>query len=407
MEHGSRLTAAISPLAWDARVRSGFRVSPHVVVCDCTAREGEQAAEVNFNVDVKVELISLLDQAGVPQAQVGYPGKSPADATAVRRLRERGVRIRLEVIAQVFGPAWRDEVDAAVACGPDILDIQVPCSDARLRLLHGMTREEMRIRADAALRYARGRVPVVRFAPTDTTRADLEYVRTLYHTALDAGADRLTIADTAGAMFPPAMRWMVGALTQEFPVPFQIHCHNDFGLALANTLAAVEAGATIVDASVNGLGERAGHTSLDELVVALEVFYGVATGVRTELLYGVAHQVAQWSGVPVPTHKPLVGDQAFAHKLEGHVQGVTTSPPLYEPIPPEAVGNRRRIAVGAYTGTHALRAKLHTLGVEVSEPQARRILDTLAQTWQAAPAGAVSDAALLAAAEQVLKRWRD
>ena len=406
MEFRPRLIGAISPFAWDARVRCGFRVSPHVVICDCTAREGEQAAEVNFSLDVKVKLISLLDEAGVPQAQVGYPGKSLVDATAARRLRERGVRIRLEAIAQVFGPTWRDEVDAAVACGPDILSIQLPCSDARLRL-HGMTREEMRVRAAAAVQYARGRVPALRFAPTDTTRADLEYVRTLYYTALDAGADRLTVADTAGAMFPPAMRWMVGALTQEFPVPFHIHCHNDFGLALANTLAAVEAGASIVDASVNGLGERAGQTSLDELVVALELFYGVATGVRTELLYHVAHQVAEWSGVPVPTHKPLVGDQAFAHKLEGHVQGVTTDPALYEPIPPEVVGNRRRIAVGAYTGIHALRAKLRTLGVEVSETQAGRILESLTQTWQAGVAGAVSDAALLSTAEEVLKRWRE
>lgn len=405
MDSGARLASAVTPLARDPRIRSGFRLPAQVVICDCTAREGAQAAEVDFPPDVKVELICLLDQAGVPQAQVGYPGKWPSDGEVVRRLRDRGVRLRLEVIAQVFGPHWRDEVDAGVSCGPDILDIQVPCSDARLRLLHGMTREEMRQRVAAAVRYARGRVPVVRFAPTDTTRADLDYVRALYHTALDAGADRLTIADTAGAMFPPAMRWMVDTLTREFSVPFQVHCHNDLGLALANTLAAAEAGATVLDASVNGLGERSGHTSLDELVVALEVFYEVPTGVRADLLYHLSHQVAGWAGVPVPPHKPLVGDQAFAHKLEGHVQGVTAYPPLYEPVPPEAVGNRRRIAVGAYTGTHALRAKLRALGVEVTESQARRILDALAQVWQAA--GTVSDAALLSTAEQVVRSWPD
>lgn len=403
MDASPRLTAAVTPLAGDARVRSAFRLPSRVVVCDCTAREGAQAAGVNFGPDLKVDLITLLDEVGVSQAQVGYPGKSPGDAAAVRRLRERGVRIQLEVIAQVFGPAWRDEVDAAVACGPDILDVQLPCSDARLRLLHGMTREEMRARAETAVRYARGRVPVVRFAPTDTTRADLDYVRALYQTALDAGADRLTVADTAGAMFPPAMRWLVGTLVREFAVPFQVHCHNDLGLALANTLAAVEAGASIVDASVNGLGERAGHTSLDELVVTLEVLYGLATGVRTDLLYRLAHQVAAWSGVPVPAHKPLVGDHAFAHKLDGHVQGVTAHPPLYEPIPPEAVGNRRRIAVGAYTGTHALRAKLRTLGLEVTDEQARRILAAVAPTWERT--GEVSDAALLETAEQVLRSW--
>lgn len=401
------VTEYLSPHVRRPEARAGFNLPADIIVCDCTAREGEQAAAVDFGADLKVELIRLLDEIGVPQAQAGYPAKSPLDGETVRRVRRLGLRIRVEVIAQVFDPNWRDEVDAAVACGPDIVDIQLPCSDRRLLLLHKMTRGEMLDRAVEAIRRARGRAPVVRFAPTDTTRADLDYVRALYRAALDAGADRLSLADTAGAMFPPAMRWLVGELTREFTVPLQVHCHNDFGLALANTLAAAEGGASILDATVNGLGERSGNACLDELVVALEAFYGARTGVRTEGLYRLAHLVSKWTGIPVPTHKPLVGDSAFAHKLEGHVRGVLTSPPLYEPLPPETVGNRRRIPIGKYSGVHAVRYRLGQAGIDVTEEQARKVLDALGKVWEETRASSLSDDAFLSLAEETLCRCPD
>lgn len=397
------LDAHLSPYVRRPEVLCGGSISPDVIVCDCTAREGEQAAAVDFGVDLKVELFRLLDAIGVPQAQAGYPAKSAADGETIRRVRRLGLSIKIEAIAQVFDTNWRDEVDAAIACGPDIVDIQLPCSDQRLRLLHKTTREEMLRRAVEAIRYARHRAPIVRFAPTDTTRADLDYIKTLYRAALEAGADRISLADTAGAMFPAAMRWLVGEVTREFRVPLQVHCHNDFGLSLANTLAAAEAGATILDATVNGLGERAGNTSLDELVVTLEAFYGVRTGIKTEALYGLAHQVALWTGIPVPGHKPLVGENAFAHKLEGHVRGVLASPPLYEPLTPESVGNRRRIPIGKYSGTHAVRYRLRQAGREITEDQARKVLSALAKVWDEEPGGGLSDDAFLSLAEDVLR----
>jgi isopropylmalate/homocitrate/citramalate synthase len=399
------LDAYLSPFARRPEVREALRVRPDIIICDCTAREGEQAAGVDFGAEIKVELLCQLDAIGVPQAQAGYPAKSAVDAETIRRIRGLGLRIKTEAIAQVFDANWRDEVDAAVASGADIVDIQLPCSDQRLRLLHKMTREELRQRAIEAVRYASGRVPVVRFAPTDTTRADLDYVRSLYHATLEAGAERISLADTAGAMFPPAMRWLVGEITREFDVPLQVHCHNDFGLALANTLAAAEGGAAILDATINGLGERAGNASLDELVVALEAFYGVHTGIRTEALYGLAHQMAAWTGIAVPDHKPLVGENAFAHKLEGHVQGVLVSPPLYEPLPPEAVGNRRRIPIGKYSGVQAIRHRLQQAGLDVTEDQARRVLAAVAKVWEDAPGGSLSDEAFLTLAQEALRSW--
>lgn len=384
-------------------VRSGMALASEVIICDCTGREGEQAASVDFGVDVKVELIRLLDDMGIQQAQAGYPAKSAADSEAIRRLRRLGLRIKIEAIAQVFDSRWRDELDAAVACGPDIIDVQLPCSDQRLRLLHGMTRDDMLVRAVEAIRYVRGRVSIVRLAPTDTTRADLTYVRALYHAALEAGADRLSLADTVGTMFPPAMRWLVKTITDEFRVPLQVHCHNDFGLSLANTLAAAEGGAAILDATVNGLGERSGNTCLDELAVALETFYDVRTGIRLKSLYQLAHRVSEWSGVPLSAYKPLVGDNAFAHKLEGHVRGVMVSPSLYEPIAPETVGNARRIPIGKYSGPIAVRYWLQQRGLDVSDGQVDAILTALASVLDDR-ATSLSDEEFEVLAETTLRR---
>jgi isopropylmalate/homocitrate/citramalate synthase len=177
------------------------------------------------------------------------------------------------------------------------------------------------------------------------------------------------------------MRSMVEVITRQFEAPLHVHCHNDFGLALANTLAAAEAGASILDATVNGLGERAGNTCLDELAVALERFYGVQTGIHLEALYGLAHEVSRWTGVPLPAHKPLVGDNAFAHKLEGHVRGVMAAPHLYEPIAPETVGNTRRIPIGKYSGSTAVGYRLRQLGIETSAEDVQAVLAALAARW--------------------------
>jgi len=400
------LGGALSSQNQNEDIRSGMRRVGEIIICDCTGREGEQAASVDLGADIKVELIRLLDSIGIAQAQAGYPAKSRADSEAVTRLRRLGLRIKIEVIAQVFDPHWRDELDAAVACGPDIIDVQLPCSDDRLRLLHHMTRDEMLARSVEAIRYVRDRVPIIRFAPTDTTRADLNYVRALYHAALEAGADRLSLADTSGSMFPPAMRWLVNEITGEFDVPVQVHCHNDFGLALANTLAAAEGGATILDATVNGLGERSGNTCLDELAVALETFYKVRTGVELKSLYRLAHQVSRWTGVPLPVHKPLVGDNAFAHKLEGHVRGVLISPTLYEPLPPETIGNVRRVPIGRYSGAAAVRYRLQQLGVDVSGGQVQAVLNDLAKRWEGRTTS-LSDDEFVAIAEATLRGGAD
>ena len=370
----------VSPYAFSNAARSQMRLPEQVIITDCTTREGEQASEVSLGLHEKMAIIRRLAEIGVHQVQGGYPAKSKVDAETVRTIKREGLRVKVEGIAQAYLPTWREEIDATLACEPDVIDLQFPASDLRLKHVIKLSREELVEKAVQTIEYTRENRPsgtVIRFAPTDTTRIDLTFLKHLCARAVEAGAERLTVADTAGIMMPTAMRYFVGEITSAFDVPVQVHCHNDLGLALANALAAVEAGAEIADGVVNGLGERAGNASLDELVMALQLFYGYDLGIQTEKLYELSRFVAELTQVPVPSGKPLVGEYAFAHKLDGHIHGVLTHPPLYEPLPPEAVGNRRRIPIGKYSGPWVVRYKLNERSLSASDAQVKQIVSRI------------------------------
>jgi 2-isopropylmalate synthase len=363
-----------SPYNYAEQVTSQFHLYPKIVLNDNSAREGEQASEVSLGVDGKLEVMRRLAEIGIPQAQCGYPGKSSADREIVRRVRGEGINIQLEGIASIMFENWRDEIDATIDSGVDILGIQYPISDIRLKYVQRVDRAEALRHCMEAVAYARGRGPLIKFSGTDALRADFGFVKEVVGAAVEAGANRICLPDTSGAAIPAAARYFVESLVKAFPgVLFQVHFHNDFGLALANTLAAVEAGAQIVDVSINGLGERAGNASLDEVVIALKRFYGVDLGIKTEGLKGLAEFFSELAGVPIYQYKPLVGDNAYAHKLDQHVKGILANPAVYEAMPPETVGNRRRVPIGKYTGRFALQYKLSEMGLSASEQELERI----------------------------------
>ncbi|OGB92586.1 MAG: hypothetical protein A3G35_19350 [candidate division NC10 bacterium RIFCSPLOWO2_12_FULL_66_18] len=370
----------MSPYNRVPEVREACVPRSNVTVCDTTMREGEQAADVNLRLETRLEMARRLSDLGICQIQVGYPGRSLLDGETICRIKAAKLPVLVEALAQVFQADWKHQIDAAIESGADSIDLLYPSSDLRLKWVQKVTREEMLARSVEAIRYAAGRGPIVRFAPVDTTRTDLEFLRTVYTAALEAGAERLSVADTAGGTLPGAMRYLVSEVRKLTDVPIHVHCHDDFGLALANTLAAFEAGADILDATINGLGERAGNASLDELVVALQVLYEVPLGVKTERLAELSRWMAEVTGVPVPASKPLVGRLAFSHKLDAHVWGALEHPPVYETIPPELVGNRQYIPIGKYSGPVALKAKLEQLGIllPADREQRDRILTRIA-----------------------------
>jgi isopropylmalate/homocitrate/citramalate synthase len=365
---------ATSPYNQAPQVLAGLRLPAKVIINDATLREGEQAAEVSFSLEEKIALAHRLDEIGVAEIEVGWPNRSSLDREALRILKKEGLRAQTQALAAIYGQEWRREVDASVECGADIVSLLHATSDIRLRHTEKMTREEVLTRSVEAVRYAVGRGPLISYSPTDATRTDLDFLKELVMETVAAGAERIAISDTVGAASPGAMRFLIGQVAQWVDVPVQVHCHNDFGLALANTLAAVEGGASIVDATVNGLGERNGNAALDEVAVSLKFLYGIDTGLKLDSLFSLSRYVQEVTGVPLPFNKPLVGDNAFSHKLDIHVKRVMTYAPLFEPLPPEAVGNRRVIPLGRETGPFVVGLKLKEHGLGANPEQIEEIV---------------------------------
>lgn len=353
---------AVSYLNFLPEVRGGRGWPKSCALNDCTLREGEQAAGANFPFEVKQELARELIDAGIRQMELGYPGRSPNDFRFALWVREAGLPVTTEVLAQVFLEDWREQIERCLDTGADWIVLMYPASDLRLRYVQRVDRREMLRRSVEAVRYAVSRGGRVRFSPTDTTRSDTGFLRDLYRAVVDAGAERVSVADTAGSATPEAFAYLVERVVAWTGKPVHIHCHNDFGLATANTLAGIRAGASIADVTLGGLGERAGNAPLEQVAAALHFLYGVSTGIDLGKLTQLVRKVFAHAHLEVPISAPLVGRDAFAHKLDAHVWGVLNHPAVYESIPPEAVGNQRRIPIGKYSGRAALSTRLRLLG---------------------------------------------
>lgn len=334
-----------------------------VIINDCTLRDGEQTANVNFTLEDKFRLARRLESVGIHQLQIGYPGRSKLDTELAHRLKNDGCRIPLEGLVLAYTDGWQAEIDATVASGVDWVKIIFVSSDLRLDHVFHLTREAMKARSLAAIARAKDQGAKVNFSPADATRADIGFLTDLVGSASEAGAGRICISDTLGAVSPRAMSYLIHQVRRASRVPLVTHCHNDFGLALANTLAAVEGETEVVDCTLMGLGDRCGNAALEQVVLALEAFYGLDLGIRVGELYDLCQVVAEIAGINVPAAQPLVGEHAFAHKLETHVQAILAYPPAYESISPDVVGNRRRIVLGRYSGPASLRARLEVLGL--------------------------------------------
>lgn len=350
-----------------------------VLISDVTLREGEQGFDVVLAPKEKVHLAQRLVTLGVRQMEVGWPGRSAEDREVIRRIRDAGVTVAIQSPVQIYMPDWQAQVDAAAASGASVVALLHPASDMRLARLERTTRDAVIRLTREAVAHTKTRGVVAAMTPTDATRADLAFLADLAAAAAEAGADRIILPDTVGGALPAAVRRIVGAVRHQVGVPIHIHCHDDYGLALANTLAGIEAGASIADASINGLGERAGNCALDELATALEVLYEIPTGIDLSGLTALSHDVARLVGVPLAPQKALVGEMAFAHRLDVHLEGLRVYAPLFETIAPEAVGNRRRVVLGPRAGPALVDARLRELGIEIERDRlpvlAKRVRD--------------------------------
>ncbi len=360
---GARDKVAVSPYRLDGLFQE---IPAEVVIYDSTLRDGEQMPGVAFTPAVKMEIAGALDEIHVPQIEAGFPAVSPSEAAAVKQVAGAGFEADILCLSRLK----RDDVDAAADAGVDMVLLFVPASPIQLRVKLKKTVDEILPEVARVTEYAVSRGLRVGFSTEDSTRADLMDLVRIYRAAIEAGAERVGITDTVGCATPNGLAQLVQKVRRSLKnFPLSVHLHNDFGLANANALAGVLAGARFVTTTVNGIGERAGNVPLQPFALACELLYGIKTGIDLEGLKAVSELVADRSGVAVHPNAPVVGSNVFSHESGIHVKAVMEDPATYEPYPPELVGQRRTLALGKHTGEAHVKAVLQGQNVRLPEAQ--------------------------------------
>lgn len=371
----------------------------NITVFDTTLRDGEQTPGISFTREQKLGIAQQISDIGVHVIEAGFPASSGAEKEIVKAIRE------LPLSANVCGLARSitADVDTCLDCDVDMVHVFIPTSDIQREHTIRKSREEVLEITRSIVGYVRDHLGQCMFSAMDATRTDWDYLIEVYHAAVEGGATVINVPDTVGVITPTAMRELVTRIAGEIHCPIDVHCHNDFGLAVANTIAAVEGGASQVQVTVNGIGERAGNADLAQTVMTLESIYGIGTGIATTSLVETSRLVSRYAGIQIPPTQPIVGENAFAHESGIHSHGVITRSDTFEPgiMTPEMVGHRRRLKLGKHAGRHAVRQMLAEVHLEPEDAQLDEIVHRVKII--ASKGKRVTDADLYEIAESVMK----
>jgi methanogen homocitrate synthase len=391
----------VSPYCRPDYLESTFCQKGDPLIHDSTLREGEQTPSVVFAAEDRMKIVQLLSDIKVECVEAGFPASSESEKNEVSQV----VKLGLGMAVYGFARAVKGDIDAVIECDCDGVVISYPPSDFHLTYKLRITREEYLKKAVEIVEYSKSHGLDVIYSAEDSTRCDLPWLKRVFREVMDAGVNVLRVVDTLGCITPTGMRFLIDELRKEFDKPIEVHCHNDHGLALANALAAFESGATRFSTSVLGLGERAGITATEELIVALKNFYNVDK-YNTEKLTELCETVARMAKMNLWPLKPISGVNVFTHASGIHQDAVLKNPIVYECFPPEMVGQRRRFLLSRISGRAAVSAKLEEYGFRVSDKDVEEMTKIIKEV-SANRRSAISDEEFLEIAKKYFSSKRD
>lgn len=361
----------VSHFNFTESVRENFHLSGSVALHDSTLRDGEQAAGVVFSKEQKIEIAKMLDRAGVQYIEAGFPAVSANDQEALAAVCAAGLKAKITCLCR----AMEKDIDLAKQCGVWGAIIEIPVSYPRLKYQFGWEEDAVIDKALRTAAYAREQGLHTSLFLIDSTRARLEFLERMLTTVVPkAEVGKVVMVDTNGVIHPAGMKYLVRKAKEWVDVPIEVHCHNDFGLGVANSLAGVEEGAASVSCTLNGLGQRAGNTATEEVALALECLYGIDTGIDFAALYQVAQRVREISGWSFPPNKPVVGDNLFTWEAGIPTAAMMKNPHTVEPFQPELFGRKHDVKLGKKSGKANIEWKLRELNLQLSQEQVEKAL---------------------------------